>query len=94
MGIGQAVVTHRVNLRALLELAVPPTLYASGQSWYLPQPNGDRLIVPWVLPGGIVARSLSVGALFMVASGEAPLALPQTFTIACALSPFAAGHDV
>ncbi len=96
MGIGQAIVLHRVNLRALLLLALgatPPTLNTN--AWYLPEYNGDRFRVAWVLPGGVVGRTVSVRAAFAVAGGgEDDLALPQSISVACALSPFAAGGDL
>lgn len=94
MGIGQGVVRHLVNLRALLDLASDPALYATGNPWYLPiDQGGSEAIMPWILPGGITARSVQarVGIIIL---GDTPIVVPTTRRIACAISPYAVGHHL
>ena len=94
MGIGQAVITHQLNLRALIDLCFPPALAAANGTWYYPIPMAGRWLFPFVLPGGLVARTLSIRSYMMLVSGEAELPLGQVVTTSIAVSPFAAGHKV
>jgi hypothetical protein len=89
MGTGQTVVTQNVNLRALIDLAVPPALLATGQSWYTPRGVGGSVGFPWVMPGGLVGKSIQVRAIFLVAP-EFGLA-PANVRISAEVSPFNAG---
>jgi hypothetical protein len=96
-GQGQAQVLQWVNLRALMDLAVTPSLVATGESWYVPAGGsaGPRVTVPWVLPGGLVANVLNVRAVYQISGeGEAPISIPQTLSLTALVSCFAAGHKL
>jgi hypothetical protein len=98
LGVGQAVVRHQLNLRALLNLACDPTQILTGLNWYYPAgliDNAPRPAGAWVLPAALVARSLSARVGIAVISGEGtPLTLPQSFSVTATLSPYAPGHNL
>jgi hypothetical protein len=93
MGVGQTRLTHIVNLRALMDLAVVPALLPTGQSYYLPNPAGSGFAFPWILPGGILAKSLQMRAFFVAAAGESTVSTPATLSITAAVSPYNAGDS-
>ena len=83
-GVGQAIVTQRLNLRRLIGLAA---------SVYDPTPTGAaRNSWPWVVSGGIFAHAVSVRTI--VAYGGPEVLPDETFRIAMALGPIAAGDGV
>jgi len=98
LGVGQAVVRHQLNLRALLNLACDPTQILAGLNWYYPAglvDNSPRPAGAWVLPAALVARSLSARVGIAVIQGEGtPLTLPQSFSVTATLSPYAPGHNL
>ena len=98
LGVGQAVVRHQINLRALLNLACDPSLILAAQNWYYPAgllENSPRPAGAWVLPGALVARSLSARVGIAVINTEStPLTLPQSFSVTATLSPYAPGHNL
>jgi len=92
IGAGQVSFIHRINLRALLNLAISPALVGTNEEWYVPSSEGTDVCLPWVLPGGVIARALS--ARILVAcnpSGESPeFSLPQTFVVTGIIAPYSA----
>lgn len=95
MGIGQAVVRHWVNLRGLISLALAPSLLPQARNFYYPVGGPDTFTLPWILPGGVVARSLAARiGVQLISAGESTLDTPQRFDIAASCSPFAVGHDL
>jgi hypothetical protein len=93
MGIGQASVTHRLNLRALIDLCIRPDLALTNQGYYYPMVIGDRASYPFVLPGGLTARTLNVRAACALINVESPIPLGQTVAVNVAVSPFSAGRN-
>lgn len=94
MGVGQAMVQHRVNLRALLDLAITPGLYSANSSWYAPVAQGSQAVVPWILPGGLVGKALNVRMGFRAPAGDLQITLPVTIGATALISPYAAGHGL
>ena len=90
MGVGQIMITHIVNLRALIELACPAALLPLGEAYYIPQQLGGSQVFPWILPGGIVAKSVQARAFFGV-NTEAPMVTPATLRVAAEISPYNSG---
>lgn len=83
-GVGQAIVTQRLNLRRLIGIAT---------SVYDPTPTGSgRKSYPWVVSGGIFAQAVSVQTIVGYGGPEDPP--NETFRIAMALGPIAAGDGV
>lgn len=94
MGTGQTMVQHRINMRALLDLAVTPGLYSTNSSWYAPIADGVTAVCPWILPGGLTARTIAVQMGFRAPSGDSQITLPVTVGAAALVSPFAVGHKL
>lgn len=92
MGVGQATIHHRVNLRALINLAMPPALIASIGTYYYPVQNGNRVSFPWILPGGVTARALQARVAVSAQAGADPVAVGLV-GVSLAVSPFAATFD-
>jgi len=93
MGVGHTTLIHRVNLRALIDLAVSPVLAPTFNEWYVPVPEGKNVSYPWILPGGVLCNSLSAQILILPRlDAEAPdFTLPQRFSMSAMIAPFSAG---
>lgn len=90
MGTGQTMITHIVNLRALINLAADPSMLETGKNWYLPQLMGANAVLPWVLPGGVIGKSIQVRGMFVGLFGETGIN-PATLRLTAEVSPFNAG---
>lgn len=83
-GVGQAIVNQRLGVRRLIQIAT---------SVYDATPIGNgRSSYPWVVSGGIFAQAISVQTITLY-TGEGP-GPDETFKIAMALGPIAAGDGV
>lgn len=80
MGVGQALVVHQFDIRALINLAAP---------WYTERADNFQIVKPFVISGGLIGRQISARFVFNIPGLIPPANLP----VKCAamISPFAAG---
>lgn len=86
MGVGQNVITHNFNLRAICDADAP--YYYDFPLTLVPGPP-PPLVRPFVIPGAVIANVVNLRIIHIVVNVAGPT--PETIQTAVQLAPFNAG---